>query len=646
MAEAVRDAFGSGTHLLVQAGTGTGKSLGYLVPAAARAATRQEGGEPVVVATATLALQSQLVERDLPLLAGVVRDEFDYDLTWAIAKGRSNYACLHRVREGVPDDDGALIPAEAVAESGAGRLGREVMRAREWAEGQTPGGTGERDKLQPGVSDRAWAQVSVSARECVGAARCRYGTECFAERARAAAEHADVVVTNHALLAIHAVDGLPVLPEHGLLVVDEGHEFAARVTGVATGEITVAQVERLAKRVRSLVDDDVEDRVLDAAAALDDALSSAAEGRFEVVPQAIRDACAALRDSARRVQSGMAKASDGVDEAVLRAAKSAVEDVTGVAERISAASENDVVWLEDRDRGGRTLRVAPLSVAGLIRQQVFGDSTVVMTSATLTLGGGFEPLAAGLGLAHEDAPSWEGLDVGSPFDYSRQGILYSARHLPKPGRDGLAPAVLDEISELVHAAGGRTLGLFSSRRAAEAAAARVREDLPALTILCQGDDLVPTLVARFREDPSASLFGTLSLWQGVDVPGNTCVLVIMDRIPFPRPDDPLMSARQRAVDAAGGNGFMTVAASHAALLMAQGAGRLIRSQHDRGVLAVLDSRLATARYGGFLRASLPPMWPTTDSTVVRAALARLAHDVSEVQPVLPTAGDTPVVDQP
>ncbi len=218
-----------------------------------------------------------------------------------------------------------------------------------------------------------------------------------------------------------------------------------------------------------------------------------------------------------------------------------------------------------------------------------------------------------------------GLDVGSPFDYRSQAILYVAKHLPPPGRDGLGAAQIDEIVELVDAAGGRTLGLFSSRRAAETAAEAVRERLPHLTTLAQGDAQLPELAKQFVEDPFTCLFGTLSLWQGLDVPGNTCQLVIIDRIPFPRPDDPLMSARQRAADRAGGNGFMQVAATHAALLLAQGSGRLIRTMSDRGVVAVLDPRLATARYGSFLRASLPPMWPTNDPTLVRNALARLAE---------------------
>ena len=233
---------------------------------------------------------------------------------------------------------------------------------------------------------------------------------------------------------------------------------------------------------------------------------------------------------------------------------------------------------------------------------------MVLTSATLALGGSFDAAAGSVGLLGANAPAWQGLDVGSPFDYPKQGILYLADHLPAPGRDGTSTEAMDELAELITAAGGRTLGLFSSRRAAEAAAEAMRERLD-VPILCQGDDATPTLVREFAGDATTCLFGTLSLWQGVDVPGSACQLVVVDRIPFPRPDDPLASARQRAVAQAGGNGFMAVAAVHAALRLAQGVGRLIRTSDDRGVVAVLDPRLATARYGGFLRASLPPSGP-------------------------------------
>ena len=626
MAEAVATAWTGAEHLLVQAGTGTGKSLAYLVPALLYA---DASGKPAVVATATLALQAQLVDRDLPLLAGAVEPELGRPFAWATLKGRSNYACLHRVREGVPDDQGELVP---IAEVSSTAVGAEVVRARDWAEEQASGGgTGDRDRLEPGISDRAWTQVSVSARECLGAGKCPYGAECFAEQARERAGDVDIVVTNHALLAIDALEGIPVLPDHDVVVVDEGHELAARVTSIATADLWPGLVERAAKRSRSFVGSDVVDKLAEGAEILRRALAEVEPGRLDVLSDGLSASVRAVRDAARTVQSGFATGA-GTDrepdvEAGRRAAKAMVDEIFGIAERMAVHAEGDVVWVEDRDRdrGARRLRIAPLSVATLLRDRLFGSSTVVATSATMQLGGSFDAIAKSFGLTGDEAPAYRGLDVGSPFDYGRQAILYVARELPPPGRDGLRPAALDALAELMTAAGGRTLGLFSSRRAAEEAAADLRARAPDLPVLCQGEDVVATLVRRFAEEEQTSLFGTLSLWQGVDVPGGACQLVVIDRVPFPRPDDPLHSARQLAVERAGGNGFMSVAATHAALLLAQGAGRLIRGASDRGVVAVLDPRLVLARYGAFLRASLPPMWFTTDRQLVLAALQRLAE---------------------
>lgn len=623
MAHAVDRAIEAGEHLLVQAGTGTGKSLAYLVPALVRA---PGSTEPVVVATATLALQAQLVDRDLPALVDAATPLLGRRPRWATLKGRANYACLFRVRNGAPDDQGELVSVEAVS---PGTLGSDVVRAREWAEQQAAdGGTGDRDRLEPGVSDRAWAQVSVSARECLGASRCPFGAECFAELARGRAMDADVVVTNHALLAIDALEGVPVLPEHDVVVIDEGHELAARVTSVATADLWPGVIDRAATRVRKQVDDGDAEELRSAGEGLRRALGESALGRHDTLPEALLAAVVEVRDAARAVQSAYSttsrdeRAAD--EESVRRAAKAMLDEIFTTAERVASAAEQDVVWVEERERGARVLRVAPLSVAGLLRDRLFARSTVVATSATLELGGSFDPAAGSFGLLGEGAPAWRSLDVGSPFDYRTQAILYVARELPPPGRDGLRPEAVDALVELVTAAGGRTLGLFSSRRAAVEAAEAVRARLPDTTILCQGDDVVATLLRRFAREQASCLFGTLSLWQGVDVPGESCQLVVIDRLPFPRPDDPLASARQRAIERSGGNGFMAVAATQAALLLAQGAGRLIRRASDRGVVAVLDPRLVTARYGGFLRASLPPMWFTTDRSVVTAALRRLA----------------------
>jgi ATP-dependent DNA helicase DinG len=623
MADAVDQAIEAGEHLLVQAGTGTGKSLAYLVPALVRA---PGSSEPVVVATATLALQAQLVDRDLPALVDAATALLGRRPRWATLKGRANYACLYRVRNGAPDDQGELVSVAAVS---AGALGSEVVRAREWAEHQAAdGGTGDRDRLEPGVSDRAWAQVSVNARECLGASRCPFGAECFAELARGRAMDADVVVTNHALLAIDALEGVPVLPEHHVVVIDEGHELASRVTSVATADLWPGVIDRAATRVRKQVDDGDAEELRAAGEGLRRALGESVLGRLDALPEPLLAAVVEVRDAARAVQSAFSttsreeRAAD--EESVRRAAKAMVDEIFTTTERVASAAEQDVVWVEERERGARVLRVAPLSVAGLLRDRLFARSTVVATSATLELGGSFDAAAGSFGLLGEGAPAWRSLDVGSPFDYRNQAILYVARELPPPGRDGLRPEAVDALVELVTAAGGRTLGLFSSRRAAAEAAEAVRARLPDTTILCQGDDVVATLLRRFAREPASCLFGTLSLWQGVDVPGESCQLVVIDRLPFPRPDDPLASARQRAVERSGGNGFMAVAATQAALLLAQGAGRLIRRASDRGVVAVLDPRLVTARYSGFLRASLPPMWFTTDRSVVTAALRRLA----------------------
>src|SRR3954468_4259946 len=632
MAEAVARAMSTGEHLLVQAGTGTGKSLGYLVPALLH-------DRRVVVATATLALQHQLVERDIPALLEAAQHVLNRTPSYAVLKGRSNYACLHRIREGVPDDQGALVDLPA------GSMGNEVLALREWAEEQAQSqGPGDRDSA-PKHTDKVWRQVSVNHRECLGAAKCPFSQECFAERARHKAAEAALVVTNHSLLAIDAIEGVPMIPEYDVVVIDEAHELAARVTQAATDELSVPDVERAARRSQRHVEGTEADDLADAGDALRAAFDGCSPGRLDTLPTALSDALVLVRDSARSVLSAFPKESaDGEGDAGRTQARGSVQEIYVTAERMAANSDADVLWLAERDRarGGDQLCVAPLQVWGPLRDKPLSQKTAGVTSATLMRRGDFGSVAASLGLKpaervdhsvsevpvvrDEDDTSlpWRGIDVGSPFDYAKQAILYVARHLPPPGRDGLGPAQLDEIVDLVDACEGRALGLFSSRRAAEAAAEVVRERLPHLTILAQGDAQLPELARQFVDNPPTALFGTLSLWQGLDVPGDTCQLVIIDRIPFPRPDDPLMSARPRAADRAGGNGFMQVAATHAALLLAQGTGRLIRTSTDRGVVAVLDPRLATARYGGFLKASLPPMWTTTDPVVARQALARLA----------------------
>nr|WP_042182962.1 ATP-dependent DNA helicase [Kibdelosporangium sp. MJ126-NF4]CEL15255.1 DinG family ATP-dependent helicase YoaA [Kibdelosporangium sp. MJ126-NF4]CTQ95704.1 DinG family ATP-dependent helicase YoaA [Kibdelosporangium sp. MJ126-NF4] len=647
MAEAVHNSIRTGEHLAVQAGTGTGKSLAYLVPAVRHAI---ETGRTVVISTATIALQRQLVDRDLPRLAKALKQAVGREPTFAILKGRRNYLCLHRLDTGAPEepDDGALFDPFAVS-----ALGRHVKRLFEWSSDTE---TGDRDELVPGVTDQAWRQVSVSAKECLGKDKCPFGTDCFAEKARAEAGRADIVVTNHALLAIDALQGYQVLPEHDVVIIDEAHELVDRVTSVATAELTAGMVSAAVKRCGRQIAEDIVDRLEEASEGIREIFDDLPQGRLDDLPRPLEAVLRVTRDAAHSCITALGpdRSSQDVDSTTARRqAIALLEEIHDTAVRVleafdtGDAQRRDVVWLSSDMVGGNprppALRVAPLGVAGLLRERLFGECTTVLTSATLTLGGSFDALARQWGLpveqrpaqkaegtatdiappADNDAPSWSGIDVGSPFTHEKSGILYVARHLPPPGRDGLQPAFFDELEGLVNAAGGRTLGLFSSMRAARQASEELRErvDFP---ILCQGEDSTSLLVSKFADDEATCLFGTLSLWQGVDVPGSSLQLVVVDRIPFPRPDDPLASARQRAVEARGGNGFLTVAATHAALLLAQGAGRLLRSNDDKGVVAILDSRLATARYGGFLRASLPPFWTTYDPSVVRGALERLS----------------------
>ena len=630
MARAVEQAFETGEHLVVQAGTGTGKSLAYLVPAILRAVS-DDG--PVVVSTATIALQRQLVDRDLPRLGDSLADALPRRPRFALLKGRRNYLCLNKIHNGgAADESDDERPQEELFDPVAvTALGRDVQRLTAWA---STTDSGDRDDLKPGVGDRSWSQVSVSARECLGVARCPFGSECFSERARGRAGDADIVVTNHALLAIDAVAESAVLPEHALLVVDEAHELVDRVTSVATAELTSAALGVVARRITRLVGPELTQRLEATTANFAAAIHDGTPGRIDHLDEEMATYLTALRDVATAARSAIDTTSDAKAASARAEAVAALSEISDTASRILTSftpaipDRSDVVWLDHEDNRGSVrpvLRVAPLSVAGLLRNEVFSRSTTVLTSATLTIGGSFDAMAMAWGLSGadtEEAP-WRGLDVGSPFQHAKAGILYVAAHLPPPGRDGTGSAEqLTEIAELITAAGGRTLGLFSSMRAARAAAEAMRGRL-STPVLCQGDDSTSALVEQFSADEETSLFGTLSLWQGVDVPGPSLSLVLIDRIPFPRPDDPLLGARQRAVAARGGNGFMAVAATHAALLLAQGSGRLLRRVTDRGVVAVLDSRMVTAGYGGYLRASLPPFWQTTNPAQVRGALERL-----------------------
>ncbi|SEA45543.1 ATP-dependent DNA helicase DinG [Bowdeniella nasicola] len=626
MAKRVIETLSEGHLALIQAGTGTGKSLGYLVPAMTALATGE--ASRVVVATATLALQRQILIKDAPLAAEAVRATTGSAITVAVQKGWHHYVCLHKLNGGYPDEGETLFTEDDTA-AAAGTLGDQILRLREFAKESD---TGDRDDVTPGVHDRAWRQVSVSRQECLGS-RCELFEDCFAVRARARAAEADLVVTNHTLLGIQAASEVPVLPEFDALIVDEAHDLVSRVTQAGTLQISGAMLARLH---RTAAREFPTTHLDDAVAAVEEAIEEAPAGRLRALSPALHDAFLLLGSAASEaseagrtdsVTTGARRTADPEATGARAQAKAALLELSEMAVRVlsdSIAAGADVAWI-DRGRDGSEaprLNISPLDVAPLIANELLAERGAVLTSATLSLGGSFAAAKAEVGAHLLANHTVTDLDVGSPFNYPKQGIIYIATHVPRPDRDGISEEALDVMAELVEASGGGTLGLFSSRRGAERAAERLRVSIDT-PVYVQGEGQLSQLVDDFLADESASLLGTLSLWQGVDAPGTTCRLVVIDRIPFPRPDDPMIEARNELATSRRQNAFMTVSATHAALMLAQGSGRLIRTHSDRGVVAVLDPRLKIARYGGFLAASMPQMWPTSETRLVKNALARL-----------------------
>jgi len=630
MAEAVANALTDRHHLMVQAGTGTGKSLAYLIPGIVH-------GRKVLVATATLALQRQLVDRDLPAVVPALEKLLGREVTYAIYKGVGNYICLQKMNSEDVDPDGELV-------MDVSSLEKDAKRLIAWA--KTPGVSGDRDDA-PEVDRRVWAANSVSGRECVGADVCAFGSQCFAANAKGKAQTADVVVTNHTLLAIEIMDLHPILPERDCIILDEAHEFMDRATQAVTDELTSGRVLRAAAMARKFMPGKLADAFHKAANDFHESMVDYGEsvrtelgsqGRLEEIPQSLESPIRKVREAAQAIVQSLSADDEIIDtDAMAERArvKGAVNEVSTTAATLLKLGDGLVLWYEPTFS---TLHLAPLSVSDVLRENMLKQTPVIATSATLTVGNSFNSLAKSIGfIVGEDlnAELSEGeldpgnvqmLNVGSPFDFANQGVLYMPKHLPEPGRDGPSIEVLTELGELIDAAGGRTLALFSSWRGVEAADAHLRKvlaELPIKIITQKRGDAVGPLVARFAKDETSVLLGTMSLWQGVDVPGNSCILVAIDRIPFPRPDEPVMSARASQADAAGGSGFMQVSLPRAALLLAQGTGRLIRSVDDRGVVAILDSRIVTKRYGSVLLNSMPPLWRTSDKAVVQDSLKRL-----------------------
>ena len=596
MAEAVASAIAERRHLAVQAGTGTGKTLAYLVPAIlARKKT--------IVATATKALQDQLAGKDLPFLQRHLDEPFE----WAVLKGRSNYLCMQRLSElAGTDGAGEQLGLDGVAERAPKE---ELVALARWA---AVTDTGDRAELDVEPSDQAWAAVSVSARECPGASRCPSGGMCFAEGARLKANEADIVVVNLHLYGLDlAADGV-ILPDHDVVVIDEAHQLEEIVSSTSGVDLTGGRFTDLARRTRGVIaDDQIAAGVDDAGRLLADALRPHRDKRLKgALPDDLAGAIAVARGRVERaLAAARAVPADAPEDSrarslrVQQSAGALLEDLSAIEQ----VHSNQVAWVEGSD-ANPVLRIAPIDVAEVLRDALWDKRPAILTSATLPA-----RLPDRLGIPVDHLTE---LDVGSPFDYEAHALLYCAAHLPDPRQPDYLDALIAELGELIEAAGGRTLALFTSFRVLDEAAATLQMTLD-VPILTQRDLPKARLLERFAADDATCLFATMGFWQGVDIPGAALSLVAIDRIPFGRPDEPLLQARR---EQAGPDAFRLIDLPRASTLLAQGAGRLIRTASDRGVVAVLDPRLATAGYRWDVVQALPPMRRTKDPQEARRAL--------------------------
>lgn len=588
MTSAIADAIVTEKHLIAAAGTGTGKSLAYLVPAVLN-------GERAVVATATKALQDQLANKDLPFL----QEHADVPFEFAVLKGRSNYVCRQRLQELEAEGQQLGLDTDAGFDEGVDVDDLETILS--WVETTH---TGDRAELPIEPSGRTWGAVSVGPSECPGQKKCPMGGSCFAEIARERSYEADVVVVNTHLYALDLVSENGILGEHGVVVIDEAHQLEDIVANAAGFELAGGRLRNLANTVKSIIADeslttdlyDIADQIaLDLEPHVGDRLDKVDDDLARTLSRA-RDRADRALDALRKIPKEGKAEVIGRKERATRAATNLIMDIDVALDLV----EGTVAWVEGTRNP--SMKVASIDVADTLRENLFGTRTAVLTSATIPAN-----LPTRLGL-REDTP-FDSIDVGSPFDYETAGLLYCPVTMPDPRDDDYRDALHNEIEALIMAAGGRTLALFTSWRSMNMAKEHLLDRLP-YTLLAQGDSPKQVLVDQFLEDEESVLLATMSFWQGVDIPGRTLSCVIIDRIPFPRPDDPLLSARR---DQVGARAFGEIDLPRASMLLAQGAGRLIRTAQDRGVVAVLDSRLATKKsYRWELIQALPPLKRTKE----------------------------------
>lgn len=610
MATAVEEAIAEGRHLVVQAGTGTGKTIAYLVPA-------MLAGKRTVVATATKALQDQLAKKDLPFLVETLSDYLGHEVSWAVLKGRRNYVCRQRIAEvtgqvvgkSKRDDSPTLLDLDDFSATNR----REIDRIVTWA-ATTP--TGDFADLDFNPSERATLAVSVGSEECPGANRCPFGGSCFAEMARARAAEAEIIVVNTHLYGNHIASDGALLPEHDIVIVDEAHgleDIMSDTVGISIGE---GSFTYFAGAVRRILDDPkLNQEITDVGLMLDEVLAPHLGNRLNApLPANVAEVLATGRrvvgntlDGLRRIETK----DDDSNQRKLRAQMLA----TRLADTLDAALTIDSTFVPfvtgraDRPK----LDIAPLDVAPILREGVWTKHPAILTSATIP-----SNMPARIGLPVDDTVM---LDVESPFDYPENSILYCSTSLPEPNSPQFTPRMHDELFHLITAAGGRTLALFTSYKAMDAAVTEMRKRLT-VTIFAQNEYQRGQLVRMFTDDETSCLFATASFFQGIDIPGRTLSLVTLDRIPFPRPDDPLLSARREAL---GDRAFRDIDLPRAATLLAQATGRLIRNASDRGVVAVFDPRLGTKGYRREILATMPPMRRSTTRSEVEEFLRHITR---------------------
>jgi ATP-dependent DNA helicase DinG len=577
LAEAVEKALATRTHLLAEAGTGTGKSLAYLVPALA-------SGCRVVVATATKALQEQLLTKDVPLAAAAL----GRDVNVAVLKGRQNYLCLNRL-QGFGLLGGSLFARP--------EDGRAFDAMRPWIDATE---TGDRAELDVEPSPGLWSELAVGSDRCLGRTCAHVGT-CFSEAARERASHADLVIVNHALyfadLGVRERrDGVGVLPEHDSVVFDEAHRLEETAATWLGGRVSGAGLHRLARDVdRACQEAGVPaparalDRIERGGADLFDAVCPGS-GRIRLRRPPIA-LCRALAERLAELASALEGENDELDVLSARVLQ-AVADVQACAdpgelERVVWAEPDAVAW-------------APIDVSRPLRERLWdGGPTAVLVSATLGTGDDFGFVRDRLGLRGADE-----LRVGSPFRFDEQALLYLPDGMPDPRKADALERVAEEAAALCAISSGRALVLTSSYRALDAIAARLRGRTP-FDVLVQGDAPRERLLERFGREVDSVLVATATFWQGVDVPGEALSLLVIDKLPFPAPGDPLVEARCERISAEGGDWFADYSLPAAVLQLRQGFGRLIRTHRDRGVVAILDPRVRTRPYGRAFLEALP-----------------------------------------